>query len=100
MVCSERSWRATLPGLLRARLARAKLDLLLVAGEGQLEDFSERAFGTPLTLFMWCLAARLSRTRVAFDKPSARRWQTRGVEGLGGSHRLTLGTDASATAPQ
>lgn len=43
-----------------------KLDVLLVCGGGALGDFGAPPYGCPLTLFAWCLAARLCGTRLAF----------------------------------
>jgi polysaccharide pyruvyl transferase WcaK-like protein len=43
-----------------------KLDVLLVCGGGALDDFGAPPYGSPLTLFAWCLAARLSGTRLGF----------------------------------
>ena len=43
-----------------------KLDVLLVPGTGILDDFSAGPSGMPLALFVWCLAARLCGTRLAF----------------------------------
>jgi polysaccharide pyruvyl transferase WcaK-like protein len=48
-------------------LARArKLDALIVPGTGILDDFGSVAYGIPLTLYAWCLAARLCGARIAF----------------------------------
>jgi polysaccharide pyruvyl transferase WcaK-like protein len=43
-----------------------KLDVLIVPGTGILDDFGEEPLGMPATLFIWCLAARLCRTKFAF----------------------------------
>lgn len=42
------------------------IDLMIVPGTGILDDFQEHAFGWPLVLFFWCLAARLRNTKIAF----------------------------------
>lgn len=42
------------------------LGLLIVSGSGQLEDHDDRPFKVPLSLFAWCLAAKLAGTRIAF----------------------------------
>lgn len=42
------------------------IDLLIIPGTGILDDFQERAFGWPLVLFCWCLAARVRNTPIAF----------------------------------
>lgn len=41
-------------------------DLLIVPGTGALDDFGTGPAGLPLTLFTWCLAARLRGAAVAF----------------------------------
>ena len=43
-----------------------KLDVLLVCGGGALDDFGSSPFGSPLTTFAWCLAARVCGTKLAF----------------------------------
>ena len=54
-------------GMLADTLARARrVDLLVVCGGGMLEDYCDRPAGEPLSLFLWCLGARLSRRPVAF----------------------------------
>jgi polysaccharide pyruvyl transferase WcaK-like protein len=42
------------------------MDLMIIPGTGILDDFQESAFGWPLVIFFWCLAARLRRTSIAF----------------------------------
>jgi polysaccharide pyruvyl transferase WcaK-like protein len=42
------------------------LDVLIMPGTGILDDFSERFWGSPASLFGWCLAARLRGARIAF----------------------------------
>lgn len=42
------------------------LDTLIMPGTGILDDFSERFWGSPASLFGWCLAARLRGAKVAF----------------------------------
>jgi polysaccharide pyruvyl transferase WcaK-like protein len=39
---------------------------VIVPGTGILDDFGASPFGDPLTLLMWCLAAKLTKTRVYF----------------------------------
>ena len=41
-------------------------DALVMPGTGILDDFSDRFWGMPASLFAWCLAARLWGTKVAF----------------------------------
>lgn len=41
-------------------------DLIVVPGTGFLDDFGERPTGVPYDIMKWCLAARLTATRVAF----------------------------------
>lgn len=41
-------------------------DLMIIPGTGILDDFGERPQGVPLDIFLWCLAARIAGTRVAF----------------------------------
>lgn len=41
-------------------------DLLVIPGTGILDDFQEKAFGWPLVIFCWCLAARIRNTKIAF----------------------------------
>jgi polysaccharide pyruvyl transferase WcaK-like protein len=41
-------------------------DVMIIPGTGILDDFGERPQGMPLKLFIWCLAARLSGTKIAF----------------------------------
>jgi polysaccharide pyruvyl transferase WcaK-like protein len=43
-----------------------KLDLVLVSGGGQIDDYWGGAFGHPYTLFKWSLLARMARKPVAF----------------------------------
>jgi polysaccharide pyruvyl transferase WcaK-like protein len=52
--------------LVRAIARVRKLNALIFPGTGILDDFGESPFGMPLTLLTWCIAARLSGTRVAF----------------------------------
>ena len=42
------------------------LDVLIIPGTGILDDFGEGPSGVPIVLFVWCLAARLCGTRIAF----------------------------------
>lgn len=55
-------------GFLRRSFQRLKgVDLLVVAGSGQLNDeWAGGAWGYPYTLFKWTLLARLRGTRIAF----------------------------------
>ena len=55
-----------LPTLFNGLRQLVTTDLLMVPGTGILDDFQEAAFGWPLTIFLWCLAARLTSTRIAF----------------------------------
>jgi polysaccharide pyruvyl transferase WcaK-like protein len=55
-----------LSSFVRAIWHMRKLDLLIVSGGGFLEGFGTSLYGRPLTIFAWCLAGRLCRTRVAF----------------------------------
>jgi polysaccharide pyruvyl transferase WcaK-like protein len=43
-----------------------KIDLLLVSGGGQLDEFWGGAWAHPYTLFKWAALSRLTRTKVAF----------------------------------
>ena len=59
-----------IPGKIRD-LAKAfcqirSADLMIIPGTGILDDFGERPQGVPLDIFLWCLAARIAGTRVAF----------------------------------
>lgn len=65
------------------------LDVLIMPGTGILDDFSERFWGAPASLFGWCLAARLRGTRVAFVsvgagpiKHSLSRWLMKSAAGM------------------
>lgn len=51
---------------LRALRNAREFDALIVPGTGILDDFGDRFWGMPASLFGWCLAARLSGTKVAF----------------------------------
>lgn len=44
----------------------ARMDLLVIAGGGQLDDYWGGARGHPLSLWKWSLAAALCRTRIVF----------------------------------
>lgn len=55
-----------IPSLVRAIGQTRRLDALIIPGTGILDDFWEGPFNMPLTLFAWCLAARLWGTRIAF----------------------------------
>ncbi|MGX1261302.1 polysaccharide pyruvyl transferase family protein [Sinorhizobium fredii] len=57
-------------------LARAfreirQADVMIVPGTGILDDFGEPPQGMPLDIFIWCLAARMSGTKVAFVSAGA-----------------------------
>jgi polysaccharide pyruvyl transferase WcaK-like protein len=52
--------------LLRAVRQTSRLDLLILPGTGNLDDFRKQSLGIPLAVFGWCLAARLTGTRIAF----------------------------------
>jgi polysaccharide pyruvyl transferase WcaK-like protein len=54
---------ATLPAILRQA---GRAGVMIIPGTGILDDFGERPQGTPLRLLAWCLACRLTGTRVAF----------------------------------
>jgi polysaccharide pyruvyl transferase WcaK-like protein len=55
-----------IPSLVRAIWQTRRLDALVIPGTGILDDFWEGPLNMPLTLFVWCLAARLCGTRIAF----------------------------------
>ncbi|UCI29354.1 polysaccharide pyruvyl transferase family protein [Mesorhizobium sp. B4-1-4] len=57
-------------------LARAfreirQADVMIVPGTGILDDFGDPPQGMPLDVLMWCLAARISGTKVAFASVGA-----------------------------
>ena len=52
--------------LFRAIGRTRRLDALIVPGTGILDDFWEGPLNMPLTLFAWCVAARLCGTKIAF----------------------------------
>jgi polysaccharide pyruvyl transferase WcaK-like protein len=43
----------------------SKADVLIIPGTGILDDFGERPYGMPLDIFLWCLAARATGTKLA-----------------------------------
>lgn len=43
-----------------------KAGVMVVPGTGILDDFGDRPQGMPFDIFKWCLAARLTGTRIAF----------------------------------
>jgi polysaccharide pyruvyl transferase WcaK-like protein len=48
-------------------LRRARrYDVLVLPGGGMLEDYCDRPTAEPLSLFLWCLGARLAGRRIAF----------------------------------
>ena len=57
---------ARLRAIARMTAFLRKLDLLVVSGGGQLDDFWGGAFGHPLSLVCWVVLARLCGVRIAF----------------------------------
>jgi polysaccharide pyruvyl transferase WcaK-like protein len=55
-----------LASLCRAFAYARGLDLLILPGTGNLDDFRKRPLGMPLAIFGWCLAAQLCGVRIAF----------------------------------
>ena len=55
-----------MPFLMKSYRSLAGVDLLLVAGSGQLEDEWGGAWAFPYTIFKWTLLARLAGARVVF----------------------------------
>ena len=53
---------AAVPHLIRAILHTRKLDAVIVPGTGILDDFCCGPSGLPFDIFLWALAARLTRT--------------------------------------
>lgn len=53
-------------GLYRIAVFVGSLDLLIVSGGGQLDDFWGGAWGHPFSMFIWACLARLRRVRVVF----------------------------------
>ena len=43
-----------------------KFHVLLISGTGMLDDYGERPSGVPLSLLIWCLAARACGAKIAF----------------------------------
>ena len=43
-----------------------RYDILVLPGGGMLEDYCDRPTGEPLSLFLWCLGARMAGKRIAF----------------------------------
>ncbi len=43
-----------------------RYDVLVLPGGGMLEDYCDRPTGEPLSLFLWCLGARMAGKRIAF----------------------------------
>lgn len=74
---SNRAVRIPVRGLDKIRdFARAfreirRADVMIVPGTGILDDFGEPPQGMPLDIFMWCIAARLWGTKVAFASVGA-----------------------------
>ncbi|HEY7669695.1 MAG TPA: polysaccharide pyruvyl transferase family protein [Hyphomicrobium sp.] len=54
------------PSLVRAMAQTRRLDALIIPGTGILDDFCSGPLGVPLDVFVWCLAARLTRTPIWF----------------------------------
>jgi len=52
--------------LLRCAIRLAPIDVLIVSGGGQLDDTWGGASGQPYSLFVWCVLARLTFTRILF----------------------------------
>lgn len=52
----------TVPSMIRAIAYARKVDVVIVPGTGILDDFGCGPAGIPLDLFVWTLAARLTRT--------------------------------------
>lgn len=53
-------------GFGRAVLMASRADALIFPGTGILDDFGTGPFGMPITVFGWCLGARLGGARIAF----------------------------------
>jgi polysaccharide pyruvyl transferase WcaK-like protein len=70
-------WFASIPGetafFYRSVAALKSIDVLMVAGGGQIFDYVYGPWGHPFTLFQWSLAARLARTRMIFVSVGADR---------------------------
>jgi len=52
--------------LAKAFLDIRRADVMIIPGTGILDDFGEPPHGMPLDILMWCFAARMSGTKVAF----------------------------------
>jgi polysaccharide pyruvyl transferase WcaK-like protein len=48
-----------------------QFDVLIMPGTGILDDFSDSPWGMPFSLFLWCLAARVCGTKIAFVSAGA-----------------------------
>jgi len=46
--------------------AARQFDVMIIPGTGILDDFGDRPWGMPYTLFKWCLFARLLGVKIAF----------------------------------
>jgi polysaccharide pyruvyl transferase WcaK-like protein len=57
--------------LVRAFREIRRADVMIVPGTGILDDFGEPPQGMPLDIFIWCLAARMSGTKLAFASVGA-----------------------------
>lgn len=65
--CNSRiaAWHARLRSALRIRRAMGGLDMLLVSGSGQIDDFWGGAWAQPYNMMAWSLVARWQRKPVA-----------------------------------
>jgi polysaccharide pyruvyl transferase WcaK-like protein len=61
-----RSVLMALPNFFNALVGLWRLDVLIIPGTGILDDFGCGPLGIPLDVFLWCLAARVTRTPVWF----------------------------------
>jgi polysaccharide pyruvyl transferase WcaK-like protein len=57
---------AKLWNFFRAIAITRKIDVLITPGTGLLDDFATGPLGLPADLFCWCLAARLTGTKIMF----------------------------------
>lgn len=65
-IARVRKWIAELKHAWYAFSSLRHIDVLLVSGGGQLDEFWGGPYRHPFTLFKWTALARLSRTKVAF----------------------------------
>jgi polysaccharide pyruvyl transferase WcaK-like protein len=61
-----RSVLLAIPNFFYALARLRRLDVMIVPGTGILDDFCSGPLGIPLDVFIWCLAARITRTPVWF----------------------------------